>query len=121
MRTSTKLLVSLSVLLGFLHSSVWGHATLQSAAPAKNAQLAAVPKEIALRFNENLETNFSSIKVVDAGGRNVLTKKAVVDAADPRTLRVPVDSLKPGRYTVQWVGVGQDGHRRTGDYTFSVR
>ena len=33
----------------------------------------------------------------------------------------PLDSLKAGNYKVQWVGVGHDGHRRTGDYAFSVK
>ena len=121
MKTLLKLLIAVSVLAAFNQAPAWAHASLESVMPAKNAQLTAPPKEVALHFNESVEANFSSIKVVNAGGKSVLMKKAVVDAADPKTLHVPLDTLKPGQYTVQWVGVGHDGHRRSGDYKFSVK
>ncbi len=116
-----KLLFSLVVLAGPAQPPAWAHATLDDAVPAKNAELAAAPKAVTLRFNENLEPAFSSIKLVDAAGNAVLTKKATVEATDPRTLHMPVEALTPGRYTVEWVGVGHDGHRRTGSYRFTVK
>lgn len=121
MKTSRKMLFALFTLAGVVHAPAWAHAALETAAPTKNAQLGAAPTEVTLHFNEDLERHFSTIKVVDANGNNVLKEKATVDAVDPKTLHVPVGSLKPGKYTVQWVGVGHDGHRRTGDYTFSVK
>lgn len=121
MKTIQKLLLSVLVLAALIQMPAWAHASLETATPGKNAQLTTAPKEVMLYFNENLEANFSSIKVLDAGGRSVLTKKATVDIADPKTLHVPLDLLKPGQYTVKWVGVGHDGHRRAGDYKFSVK
>jgi methionine-rich copper-binding protein CopC len=121
MKTFIKLPLSLFVLSALGQAPAWAHASLESAEPAKDVALTAAPKEVKLHFNENLEANFSSIKVIDGTGKNVVTKKAVVDAADPKTLHVPVDSLKAGKYLVQWVGVGHDGHRRTGNYGFTVK
>lgn len=121
MKTTQKLLIAVSVVAACFQAPVWAHASLESAVPGKNAQLTATPKEVTLHFNESVEANFSSIKVLDAGGKSVLTKKAMVDAADSKTLHVPLDLLKPGQYTVQWVGVGHDGHRRAGDYKFLIK
>ena len=100
-KTSRKILLSLAILTGTAQGPTWAHASLESAAPAKNAQLTAPPKEVRLHFKENLEANFSSIKVIDSGGKNILLKKAMVDTKDRRTLFVPLDSLKAGTYKVQ--------------------
>ena len=121
MKTIQKLLLSVTVIAACTQTPVWAHASLEIAVPGKNAQLTAPPKEVALHFNESVEANFSSIKVLDAGGKTVSMKKATVDSADPKTLRARIGTLKSGRYTVQWVGVGRDGHRRTGDYQFTVK
>ena len=121
MKSFHKLLLVLTMLAGETHVPAWAHAMLESAVPAKNALLLVAPNEVSLHFNERIEAGFSSIKVLDAGGKNFVLKKAAVDAADPKTLRVTLDNLKPGKYVVKWVGVGHDGHRRTGDYSFSVR
>jgi hypothetical protein len=101
-------------------ASAWAHAVLQSAAPAKDAEVAA-PKEVVLHFNEKLEAAFSSIKVVDSQGKAVSTDNAVVDEADPAAIKVAVPTLATGKYTVQFVAVGHDGHRRNGQYSFTVK
>ena len=121
MKASKKVLLWLSILAGIAQAPAWAHASLESAVPAKNTQLTVPPKEVRLHFNENLEANFSSIKVLDSGGKNILLKKAAVDPQDRKTLLAPLDSLKAGNYKVQWVGVGHDGHRRSGDYMFLVK
>jgi methionine-rich copper-binding protein CopC len=121
MITTKKLLLSLTVLAALSQSPAWAHAALEGAMPAKNAELADAPKDVTLQFNEELEPAFSSIKVLDVDGNDVLIQKAVVDAKNATVLHVPVTTLKPGKYTVQWAAVGHDGHRRHGDYVFSVR
>ncbi len=121
MKASNKVLLALSILTGIFQAPAWAHASLESAVPAKNTQLTVPPKEVRLHFNENLEANFSSIKVLDSSGKNLLLKKATVDPKDRKTVFVPLDPLKAGNYKVQWVGVGHDGHRRSGDYAFSVK
>lgn len=103
------------------YTSAWAHATLKSATPAKDAEVTAAPKEITLQFNEKLEAAFSNAKVVDSAGKEVTTDKATLDAADPSVMKLPVPALKAGTYKVEYIGVGHDGHRRKGDYSFTVK
>ncbi len=102
-------------------TSVWAHAGLQSATPAKDAEVATAPKEITLRFNEKLEAAFSSAKLVDSTGKEVTKEKATLDPSNPSVMKLAVPALSPGKYKVEYVGVGHDGHRRKGDYSFTVK
>lgn len=117
--TASHLAVALAMAAGSA-SSAWAHATLQSATPAKDAEVTA-PKEITLKFNENLEAAFSNAKVVDSNGKTVGANKAELDSADPSVMKLHVPNLAPGKYTVQFIAVGHDGHRRKGTYSFSVK
>lgn len=101
--------------------AAFAHATLQSPVPAKDAEVTNAPKEVILHFNEKLEAAFSNIKIIDSAGQTVTTEKAVLDSADPATMRVAMPMLAPGKYTVQFTAVGHDGHRRKGDYSFTVK
>lgn len=102
-------------------SSVWAHAGLQTSIPEKDAEIAAAPKEITLQFNEKLESAFSTAKLVDSTGKQVNVEKPALDAANPSVMKLPVPALSPGKYKVEYVGVGHDGHRRKGDYSFTVK
>ncbi len=102
-------------------NSAWAHAALKSATPAKDAEVATAPKEITLQFNEKLEAAFSNAKLVDSTGKEVTTDKATLDAADASVMKLTVPALAPGKYKVEYVGVGHDGHRRKGDYSFTVK
>jgi methionine-rich copper-binding protein CopC len=97
------------------------HAKLTGSEPAAGATVSPAPKALALTFNEKIEASFSSMTLKDAGGKDVASAKAHVDAASPAVLRLDVPVLTPGAYTVQWIAVGHDGHRRIGDFTFTVK
>ena len=103
------------------HTSAWAHAGLQSAIPAKDAEVTTPLKEITLQFNEKLEAAFSSAKLVDSTGKQVTTEKAALDAANPSVMKLAVPALPAEKYKVEYVGVGHDGHRRKGDYSFTVK
>lgn len=109
------------VVATFAQAPAWAHAGLESATPAKNAVLTAAPSEVSLHFSEAVEQSFSSIKVIDATGHDLVSAKATPDKAMPAMLHAPLGKLTPGRYTVRWVAAGHDGHRRTGEYIFSVK
>ena len=97
------------------------HASLKSSIPAADATVATVPKEISLTFNEKVEEAFSTLILADGKGKPVSTSKAKVDAANPAILRMPVPALSSGTYTVSWAVAGRDGHRRKGDFKFTVK
>lgn len=101
--------------------TAWAHAGLQSSIPEKDAKIAAAPKEITLQFNEKLESAFSTAKLVDSTGKQVNVEKPTLDASNPSIMKLPVPALSSGKYKVEYVGVGRDGHRRKGDYSFTVK
>ncbi len=101
-------------------SNAFAHATPTSRDPAPNAEVAA-PSAVTLHFSEPLEPAFSKIVLVDASGRPAASAASQVDAQDKKTMSLTLQSLAPGRYTVQWAAVAEDGHRTKGSYGFSVK
>jgi methionine-rich copper-binding protein CopC len=97
------------------------HASLKSSNPAAGATLTATPKEITLTFNEKVEEAFSTITLADSQGKPVVAERAKVDATDPSVLRLVAPVLSAGSYTVTWAVAGHDGHRRKGDFKFTVK
>lgn len=99
----------------------FAHAKLTASNPAPGAVLDTAPTDIVLTFNEKVEQAFSKVSLSSADGKVVATEKAKVDAANPAIVRVQARGLSTGTYTVKWAVAGQDGHRRTGTFSFSVK
>ncbi len=97
------------------------HADLTSATPAINATLAGSPAQIELFFSEAIVPGFSTIRVLDAGGKRVDNDDARVDPADNTRMTVSVRSLSDGVYTVTWKALSAvDSHVTAGAYPFAV-
>ena len=96
------------------------HAFLERAEPRVGSHVAAAPSEVKLWFREALETAFSSVTVTDASGQRVDRDDARVDAAQKGLLRVSLQSLPPGAYTVHWRAVSIDTHVTQGQFVFRV-
>jgi methionine-rich copper-binding protein CopC len=92
------------------------HALLQKSEPAQRATLTRPPPAVRLWFNERLEPAFSSLDVVDAGGRPVTTTAARVPAQDPK-----LPALAPGVYTVRYKVLSVDGHTVKASFAFTVK
>ena len=103
----------LSLLL--VATPAFAHARLVSSDPAANARLKS-PGQIKLQFSEYLEPAFSSASLIDAAGKTVPVSKSV----GGRTITLLPLTLKPGAYKVSWQSVGQDTHRLTGSFGFTV-
>lgn len=97
------------------------HASLKSSDPLAGSTVATAPKQISLTFNEKIEQAFSTVSVNDSTGKAMTTAKAQVDAANPVVLRLDTPALAAGAYTVKWAVAGHDGHRRTGEFSFTVK
>ncbi|XUW92758.1 copper homeostasis periplasmic binding protein CopC [Burkholderia sp. M6-3] len=106
---------ALSPLIAFAHGK------LESATPPAGSAVDSSPDMLRLTFNEDLESAFSSIKVVDASGTTASNDKAKVDSSNPRVLMVAVPKLASGSYTVQWAVMTHDAHKTKGSYTFAVK
>lgn len=97
------------------------HAMLHASSPTAGAVLKVAPTEITLTFNEKIEQAFSTVTLHNSKGKVVKTEKGKVDANDKAVVRVRTSGLSAGTYKVKWAVAGHDGHRRTGDFTFSVK
>ena len=122
MKTIQKIVAASVFSAAFLAAPVvMAHAKLTASNPAAGTVLKASPAEIALTFNEKVEQAFSSVTLTNSEGKAVETDKAKVDAANPAVVRLQLNGLSPGTYTVKWAVAGHDGHRRTGTFSFSVK
>lgn len=103
-----------------LASAAFAHVFPQKQEPGAGTTVTS-PAQVRLIFDGPLELAFSSLTVTDASGKQVNTKKAVVDEHQATAIAVPLPPLAAGHYTVHWVAVASDGHRTHGDYGFDVK
>lgn len=94
------------------------HALLTKADPADGASLSSPPSSVSLVFSEAPDPALSRIEVLDTSG-------TARQAGEPRgsgaTLRVGVEALDDGVYTVSWRVVSRvDGHLTAGAFAFGV-
>jgi methionine-rich copper-binding protein CopC len=96
------------------------HAFLDRAVPAVGSKVHGQPAEVRLRFSQPLEPAYSTVRVLDAGGKQVDRKDKRLDPADASVLRVSLPPLAPGVYRVLWRVLSSDTHVSEGDYSFEV-
>ena len=103
-----------------LPAAALAHAFLDHAVPAVGGKVHGQPAEVRLQFSQPLEPAFSTVKVLDASGKQVDRKDKRLDPADASVLRVSLPPLAPGTYRVVWRVLSADTHVTEGDYTFEV-
>ena len=115
-------LVRAAVLLAALAlpGGALAHAFLDRAVPAVGSKVHAPPPEVRLQFSQPLEPAFSTVRVFDAGGRQVDRMDKRPDRGDASLLRVSLPRLAPGIYRVVWRVLSADTHVTEGDFTFEV-
>ena len=101
--------------------SALGHSGLERAEPPVESTLKRPPSGVKLYFSEHLEPAYSSVQVKNAGGAQVDRQDARVDPANPLLLRVTLQPLEHGVYTVIWRVLSVDSHVTEGRFTFQVK
>lgn len=96
------------------------HAMLDRAIPRVGSSVRVAPERVELWFSERLEPAFSTLKVIDASGRQVDRRDASVDASDRTHFTVSLMPLARGSYQVVWRVVSVDTHATAGDFAFEV-
>ena len=96
------------------------HAFLQRAEPAVGSTVQTSPKEVRIRFTENIEPAVSSIQVFDGSGKEVDKRDLHLDRSDRSLLQVSLSQLGAGTYKVVWRVVSVDTHVTSGNFTFRV-
>lgn len=109
-----------TALMACLAAQASAHAFLDRAEPRVGSTVHPAPPELKLWFSQELEPAFSTVKVLDPAGKRVDSANARVDPADRSLLRVSLQALGPGVYTVVWRVVSMDTHATEGEFVFHV-
>jgi len=96
------------------------HAILLTSEPAPSAILDQSPTEIALFFNEAVDTVFGRVRILDSSGNVIQIVKPIRDAANQSIVRAPLSSLDEGTYVVIWRVASADSHPVQGSFSFQV-
>ncbi len=97
------------------------HALLVRSDPPQNGQQKVSPSIVTTYFSEALDTNLSSLQVLDGSGKRVDDGKTTFG---PESVRMQIGikgTLSPGYYTVVWQTLSAvDGHLFKGFYPFTM-
>ena len=107
-------------LAALVAAAAHAHAFLDHAEPRVGSVVKVAPSEVKLWFNEQIEPAFSSIQVLDSAGRRVDKNDVHVDPAQREVLRISLQPLSQGAYSVKWRAVSVDTHVTNGSFGFRV-
>ncbi|WP_322907327.1 copper resistance CopC/CopD family protein [Paenibacillus sp. SGZ-1009] len=106
--------------LGF-PQQVLAHATVTESSPAQNEVLQQSPKQIMIRFNEDIQRAYYGIQLNRSSGAEVSGINAYIDPKDGTRLLANVPSTLPDDiYTISWKAISGDGHPVEGAIIFQV-
>jgi copper transport protein len=96
------------------------HAVLLGSDPAAGARVERAPQSVTLTFDENVESDLGSLRVLDAAGTERSRGPVVHPGGDGQRVQVRVGALDRGRYVVAWQVVSADSHLVNGAFAFGV-
>jgi copper transport protein len=97
-----------------------GHANYVRSNPASDARLVKPPAEVRIELSEPPDPKGSDIQVLDTSGKRH-DKGDVGPSGDPNGLRVSLEPIPDGGYTVAWTTTSAvDGHTTKGSFAFVV-
>jgi copper resistance protein C len=96
-----------------------GHSGLRSTSPPEGGVVAALPANITITFRERL-ARVVRVQVVDPRGVNH-ARSARLDPRNAAKVVVRTTKPVPGRYTVRWKVIAEDGHAEAGTFGFRAR
>jgi copper transport protein len=96
------------------------HANYVRSNPASDARLVKAPTEVRIEFSEPPDPKGSDIQVLDTSGERH-DRRDVGPSGDPNGLRVSLQPISDGGYTVAWTTTSAvDGHTTRGSFAFVV-
>ncbi|TML03523.1 MAG: hypothetical protein E6G38_10190 [Actinobacteria bacterium] len=98
-------------------ASAFAHANLDSTSPTYQQRLQTAPGAVVLHFDQSVQAEPNAIEVKNEFGKTL----SRTSRAHGQTVRVPLQRLPRGAYTVRWHVLSEDGHVVSGVFTFGVR
>ena len=109
--------LSLMVLAAFAFTGVaHAHARLHKSDPADNSTITAVPKNLALEFNEAVKLTALSLQKGDEKAQQL----GPLPTTAAKQITVAMPSVAPGSYIVKWRAMSDDNHIMAGKLLFTV-
>jgi methionine-rich copper-binding protein CopC len=99
---------------------VSAHVHLRKSSPKQGAVVTAPPGSVRITFSNSVEPIFSRVTVTDSSGTTVSGKTQFLEDNGVMETEL-LKNLAPGKYTVKWKCVSQDGHKQTGSYAFTIK
>lgn len=94
----------------------FAHAKLVKADPANGSTVKAAPTKFVLTFGEPAKLTALSLQK----GAEPAKKIGSLPTDASAEISVPAPKMEPGKYTLSWRVVGDDGHVLPGKVTFTV-
>ncbi len=91
------------------------HTDMMSSQPMDGAMMMEPVKHLELNFG--MEVRLVKLRLIDSSNKPVsIGFKPMLDAMT--SFSVPLPTLKPDNYRVEWTAMGEDGHKMTGSFGF---
>ncbi len=100
---------------------VLAHAALVKTEPPRRAIVAKAPAQVQLWFNEEIESAYASLVVLDTGKNPVTEAKPQLASNDLKSIVLPLPELAPGKYSVKFRVLSLDGHVIQSSFDFTVK
>lgn len=100
----------------FIVVAAQAHTSLVASAPAEG-ESTLPPAAITLTFGAEVRLVDVRVTHDKAGGINLEKARDLTPATE---FTIPVPPLSPGAYRVEWIAMGGDSHKMTGEFGFSV-
>ena len=102
-------------------TSALAHAALVKTEPPRRAVLAKAPAQVQLWFNEEIESAYASLVVLDTGKNSVTAVKPQLASDNQKSIVLPLPELTPGKYSVKFRVLSLDGHVIQSSFDFTVK
>ena len=93
------------------------HSPLKLTSPINGAVVATTPDMIDMAFGQGVRLSKVTMTHLDHPSVQLDLSKATGLAKD---ISVPVQKMGAGTYLFEWIGMGEDGHKVAGDFSFLV-
>lgn len=111
------ILIAASIMLFSLGGNAIAHSPLAKTTPADGTEVTSAPSEISFTFKRNLR--MTKVTATAAEGDTLILDLAG-QTKFATEFAIPFSASNVGEYTIEWRGLGDDGHAQKGTFTFTV-